>query len=404
MLMKISWRNIWRQKRRTFIVLASVIVGTAAVLVFDSVSMGFITQQLNNEINNQVAHIQINAKGYNDNKVIANRIKNPNEIESKLKGTNFIKAYSKRIITYGMLSSADNSGGTVMVGIEPNKEQHVTSIKSYITEGEYIGDNPNEIVIGKAMAKKLNVGLDDKIVMMVAATDGSVQSELYRVKGIFKSPNSEFDKSHVFVPLKSAQNLLKMNDDITQFALIVNDLDNVELNKKELQKIIGKKYEVLSYRDIMPLLVFYIEISIQMMALMYVFIGIAILFSIINTMLMAVFERIQEFGVLMSIGMKRKDIFIMIIQESLFIGLLGTVIGFLVGYIIYLYLAVNGIDLSVFAASLESLGVGSVIYPVIDINVIYRSLLIIPVTAVIGAIYPAIKAIRLQPTDAMRYI
>jgi ABC-type lipoprotein release transport system permease subunit len=404
MLLKISWRNIWRQKRRSMIVMASIIVGTAAVLLFDSISMGFIMQQLNNEIKNDVGHFQINKKGYSDNKILANRIANFESIEKILQKKDFIKVYSKRIITFGMLSSAENSAGAVLEGIEPNQEPGITSIKSFIREGEYLSNNPHDIVISKAMSKKLNVELGDKIVMMAAASDGSIQSELYRVKGIFKSNDNEFDKTHIYVTIQSAQNLLKTGNAITQFAITVDNIDKIDVYKKEIVNAIDKQYEVLSYKDILPLLVYYIEISIEMMALMYVFIAIAILFSIINTMLMSVFERIQEFGVLMSMGMRNKDIFIMIMQESFLIGVLGTIIGFAVGFALYLYFAYNGINLSGFSESLESWGVGTVIYPLVDLNVVYRTLFIIPLTTIIGAIYPAIKAIRLQPTDAMRYI
>jgi ABC-type lipoprotein release transport system permease subunit len=163
MLLKISWRNIWRQKRRSMIVMASLIVGTAAVLLFDSISMGFIMQQLNNEIKNDVGHFQINKKGYSDNKILANRIANFESIEKILQKKDFIKVYSKRIITFGMLSSAENSAGAVLEGIEPNQEPGITSIKSFIREGEYLSNNPHDIVISKAMSKKLNVELGDKI-------------------------------------------------------------------------------------------------------------------------------------------------------------------------------------------------------------------------------------------------
>jgi ABC-type lipoprotein release transport system permease subunit len=386
------------------IVMTSIVVGTAAVMIMDSISMGFVYQQLDNQISNFVGHFQINAKGYSDNKVIAKRISNSDEIESALKHFDFVKAYSKRVLSYGMLSSVEGSAGVIMAGINPATESKVTSIKKQIIKGEYIGNNPHDINVSSAIAKKLNVDIDDKIVMMAASADGSVQSELYRIKGIFKSNNNEFDKTHVFVPIKSVQKLLGIGNDITQFVMLTDNTDNIDKYKTELEKVIDGKYEVLSYKDILPLLVFYIQLSIEMMALMYVIIGIAILFGIINTMLMSVFERIQEFGVLMSIGMKSNQIFSMVIQEAFILGVLGTFAGFAVGYLFYLLFAVHGIDLSAFSESLESWGVGSVIYPVIDINVMYRALLIIPATTVIGAVYPAIKAIRLQPTDAMRYI
>ena len=332
------------------------------------------------------------------------RIRHPKEIEVQLKKLDFIKAYSERVLSYGMLSSAEGSAGITMVGIQPDKESKITSIHSMIISGEYIGSDPHDILISEALKKKLNVDLDERIVLMTASKSGKVQSELFRVKGIYKSKSNEFDKTHVFVPIASSRKLLNIGNDITQFVILTDNIDNVDAYKKRLKEMIDSKYEVLSYKDIMPLIVLYIDLTVEMMALMYLIIGIAIIFGIINTMLMSVFERIQEFGVLMSIGMKSKQVFIMVIEEAFILGVIGTLAGFLVGYIIYFYFAVNGLDLSAFSNSLESWGVGSVIYPIIDFNVMYRALFIIPLTSVFGAVYPALKAVRLQPTDAMRYI
>jgi len=384
--------------------MTSIVVGCAAVLLYDSIAMGFTIQKLDNEISSHVGHFQINLKGYNDNKVIANRIENPEDIEDKLSKQSFITAYSKRIVTYGMITSAENSSGTTLVGINPKKESKVTSIKSHIIKGKYIGENERDIVIGSSMADKLNVDVGDKIVMIAAATDGSVQSDLFRISGIYKTHSSEFDKNYIFVPLASAQTLLKMEEQVTQFVALIDNTDKSAEYKEKLVSTIDSKYEVLSYADILPLLIVYVDMAKQMMIIMYLIIGVAILFGIINTMLMSVFERIQEFGVLMSIGMKNRKIFMMIIQEAFLIGIIGTVIGFIVGYGFYLIVAVNGLDLSAFSDSLESIGIGTVVYPVMDINIVIRALFVIPITTVLGAVYPAFKAVRLQPTEAMRYI
>jgi len=404
MLLKISWRNIWRQKRRSLIVMTSIIVGCAAVMIYDSIAMGFTIQKLNNEISSHVGHIQINLNGYNNNKVIANRISTPDDIENKISKLPYIKAYSKRIVTFGMITSAENSSGTTLVGINPEEESKVTSIHSHIIKGTYLAADSRAIVIGSAMADKLNVDVGEKIVMIAAATDGSVQSDLFRISGIYKTHSSEFDKNYIFVTLNSAQELLKMKNEVTQFAAIIDNTEKLTEYQSEISSTIDAKYEVLSYADILPLLIVYVDMAKQMMIIMYLIIGVAILFGIINTMLMSVFERIQEFGVLMSIGMKNRRIFIMILQEALLIGIIGTIVGFIVGYGLYLILAVNGLNLSAFSDSLESIGIGTVIYPVMDINIVIRALFVIPTTTVLGAVYPALKAIKLQPTEAMRYI
>ena len=404
MLLKVSWRNIWRQRRRSLIVMTSIVVGCAAVLVYDSIGIGFVYQKLDTEISNNTSHFQINRKGYNDNKVIANRISSPDETENILKQKKFIRNYSKRVLSFGMLSSAENSTAITIAGIDPAKERSITRIHQTIIRGRYLGSGPNEIVIGKEMSEKLGVDLGGKLVMMAAATDGSVQSEMFRVTGIYDANSGEFNRSYVFIPIKTAQNLLLMGTDITQFAMLVDNTENIVLYKSQLKKSLGSEVEVLSYADLMPLVVMYIETADQMMIVMYVIIGIAVLFGIINTMLMSVFERIQEFGVLMSIGMKNSKIFTMVIAEAFFIGSIGTIVGFIVGLLFYLLLAKTGLDLSAFSKGMTSFGIGSVIYPILNLGVIVRALFVIPLMTVIGAVYPALKAIRLQPTEAMRHI
>jgi len=403
MLLKIAWRNIWRQRRRSLIVMTSIIIGNASILLYDSIAIGFTTQKLDNEIGSHIAHIQINSKGYNDNKVIGNKIETPELVKNKIQNLHFVSNYSTRIITFGMVTSAENSSGAKLVGINPENESKLTSIKSVIVKGEYVNKN-GDILIGTDMADKLNVDIGDKIVMTAAAVDGSVQSELFRVCGIFRSSSSEFNKNYVYVNISTANILLKMDNAVTQFALLINNIEKTASYQETIANILGSEFEVFSYADLLPLMIIYVDLAKQMMIILYIIIGIAILFGIINTMLMSVFERIQEIGVLMSIGMRNNKIFLMIVQEAFLLGTIGTLIGTIIGLAFYYYFASTGIDLSSFSKSLESFGIGSLIFPILDQTIILRSLIIMPLTTVLGAIYPAIKAIKLQPTEAMRYI
>lgn len=384
--------------------MTSIIIGNASILLYDSIAIGFTAQKLDNEIGTHVSHIQISSKGYNDNNVISNKIDNPEIVEKQLNNLQFVSKYSPRIITFGMLTSAENSSGAKLIGIKPDKESLITSIKSMIVRGDYVSNNKGEILIGTDMAEKLNVDIGDKIVMIAAAVDGSVQSELFRVCGIFRSSSSEFNKNYVYVNIDAANILLKMDNAVTQFALLIDNTENTLYYKETITDILGQDYEVFTYADLLPLLIVYVDLAKQMMIILYVIIGIAILFSIINTMLMSVFERIQEIGVLMSVGMRNNRIFLMIVQEAFLLGTLGTLIGMIIGLAFYYYFASTGVDLSSFSESLESFGIGTLIYPILDQTIILRSLIIMPLTTVIGAIYPAIKAIKLQPTEAMRYI
>ncbi len=403
MILKIAWRNILRNRRRTMIIGASIIVGVAALMVYDSFMKGMGKQMINLQIQTDVGHIHVSRKGFNDDKTVNNFLPAKKEVWKKLNGFDFIKAYAPRIETAGMINSAGFSSGVNIVGVDPEKEVKVTRISEFIVDGNYFSDGEREIVLGEKLADKLEVEIGDKLVLQAAELDGSIGAELFRLTGTFVSGSDEYDKNQVYVTLDNARKILGLGDKISQFVVVLDDQNKVETYKSEIAAKFDDSYEILSFADLMPMIVSYEKQIQQFSLVIYFIIIIAILFGVINTMLMSVMERIQEIGVLMALGMKRGKIFIMIIEEAIILGLIGSVIGFVVGGGVLLMFP-NGLDLSVFSESLSSLGIGSRIHPVFDETVIFNALVLMPLSAAAAAIYPALKAIKLLPTDAMRYV
>lgn len=403
-LLKLSWRNIWRNKKRTLIILISIIVGVIGLLFNDAFTNGMIRQMLDNQIKSHYSHIQIFDDEYYDNKIIENRIDDTDKIEDVLNKKDFIENYSKRIEIFGLLSSAANSSGVNIIGVEPKKETKITNIHQFAIEGEYLTGKDNEIFIGKELADKLEVELGDKLVTVCNSADGSVLNELFRIVGIFKSNSTEINKSMVYIPLENAQKMLDVGNSVTNIVILTDNNEKTKLYKDDIISDLDNNLSVMDYKDMLPLIIAMIEMYSKMIFIYYAIIGFAVVLGIINTTLMSVFERIQEFGVLLSLGMKRMNIFWMIIFESAIIGVLGSLIGSLLGYLIVFPFTSNGINLSVFAEGLGSFGIGNIIYPEVGLYSIVYSLFSIPVATVLGSLYPAIKAVKLQPTDAMRYV
>ena len=404
MLFTIAWRNIWRNRRRSMIVLISVIVGVAAMMFTDGLSVGMIHQMLDNRIGSHTSHIQIHAKGFNDNRVIGKNIEKTRTVEHALEQTPGVRHWSRRVVTYGLLSSALSSSGGLIIGVEPDREAKITSIRESIVEGEYLSGAPHEVVIGRKLAEKLQVGIGGKVVGMASALSGDVGSDLFRVVGIYETVSSEFDKTHMFTTLDNAQRMLELENRVLEYAVLVGDINRVEEVAAELRRNLSADYEVLSYIDLLPLLVAQMEMYDEMMWIIYIIIGLAMIFGIVNTMLMSVFERIQEFGVLMAIGMKNTLVFRMVMIEAFILGIIGTAVGLGLGALLILATGSVGIDLSMFAESLTAFGAGAIIHPQLTMTTVVNVIIIIPLTALVGALYPAVKATRLQPVTAIRYV
>ena len=404
MLIKIAWRNLWRNKRRSVIVLVSVIIGVVALIIMDALSIGMVAQMLENQIGSHISHIQVHKNGFNDNKIIQNYLPDSKRVDIVLANSDGIKHYSPRVLTFGLLSSASNSSGVYLVGINPEQEEKVTKIKRSIVEGDYLSGKEREIVIGKKLAEKLGVELGDKVVAMASTLKGTVGSDVFRIVGLYQTFSSEFDKTTIYIPLDNAQRMLELDDQITEFAIVVDDVKMLDQIKASIQSKLDQNYEVLTYRDLLPLMVMQIDLYKETIWIFYLIVGIAMVFGIINTMLMSVLERIHEFGVLMAIGLRNRKLFVMIMLEAFLLGIFGSVFGVVLGILVYYPLSISGIDLSVFAEGLTAFGSGAVIYPVLTSLSIINAVITIPVVSLLGALYPAYKTVRLQPVTAIRHV
>ena len=404
MLLRLAWRNIQRNRRRSIIVLVSILVGVVALMFTDALSYGWIQQMLNNQIGLHDAHIQIHRKGFNDNRVVQKYIPDPERVVDALDGQSGIRAWSSRMLSFGLLSSAMSSSGGIIIGVEADQEGEITSIREAIVEGTYLSGNTREALIGRKLAEKLHVDIGDRVVGMASDLHGDIGSELFRVTGIFETVNSNFDKSHIFISMSSAQRMLEMEEKVMEYAVILDRIDDVDQVAAELRQVLGDEYEVLTYKELLPILVAQVEMYHTMMYIIYAIVGLAMIFGIINTMLMSVFERIREFGVLKAIGMKGGRIFSMVMTEACYLAIVGTAAGLLLGILITWPLSVVGINFAMFAESLASYGSGAIIYPQLSLDGMLGLAIIIPCTTMAGALYPAWKAMRLQPVSAIRHV
>ncbi len=402
MILNLAWKNVWRNKKRSLIILAAIVVGLWSGLFASAVMVGLWSSTVNSAVDRNISHVQIHTQEFKKEKLLNNYIPGGMEVIKKLENLNNIKAVSGRVIIEGMASSPSTSVGVNIIGIEPEKEKNVSTIAGYITDGKYFeGIKRNPIVIGQKLADKLGLKVRSKIVLSFQGLDSSITYSAFRVAGIFKTESSVFDEANLFVRQSDIYNALESKPFVNEIAIKLKTTKTLNQTVDSLRAAFPGLV-VESWKEIAPEL----QLTYELMTVeMYIFLAVilaALLFGITNTMLMSVMDRVREFGVLIAVGMKRIYIFLLIITETIILSLVGGVVGMIFGEITILYFSKKGIDLTLFAEGLSSWGISPHLYPELP-GYFYAVLtLMIVFTAILAAIYPAVKTVRLQPSKAIR--
>ncbi len=422
---KIAWRNIWRNKLRTAVILAAIIIGVWSVIFMTSFSNGMVSSYLDNAVQNETSHIQIHNPAYLKDKEIKYFIKDVNAILPKLKAIEGIQSISVRSITNAMLSTSKGARGIRVKGIDPALENEVTAIATKIKEGDYFDDKKrNPVLVSERLAKKLKVKLRSKVVLTFQDLSGELAQASFRIIGIFNTGSAAVDEGNVFIR-RSDLNRLMGNPNVnispnegqatavnfaTENTNIAHELAIMLDDNKQVNDIAANlsgqfpDLKVETFRELSPELEMY-ETSMSLTGIIVTTIFmLALIFGIINTMLMAVLERFKELGMLMAVGMSKGKVFAMIVLETLLLGLIAAPIGLLLGWLTVKILGSTGIDLSGYGQGIEEFGMSTMVYPLMNGELYWQLALGVFITALLGSLYPAFKAIKLKPIEAIRKI
>ena len=402
MLIVLAWKNVWRKKKRSLIIVAAIAFGLWGGLFSDAIMMGMAESMVETAIGRDLGHVQIHKPGYDKDRDVRNFIPMGEKVLRACREINNVKSAAGRTIVMGIAASPASSFGVQITGIIPQETAAITDINTQITEGEYFSaGKKNQILIGRKLATRLNLNIRSKVVLSFQDLKGNIAYIACRVIGIFKTSSTPFDESHVFV---QQEDLFRIMESDPVYHEIVIRAENSEVIDSVKYAIAAAfpDLQVESWVDLAPELAYMADIT---GLYSYIFVGIilfALLFGITNTMLMSVVDRIREFGVLLAIGMKRGRIFVMIVIETLFLSFTGAVCGVVIGLISIAYYGDNGIDLSSISTSLESMGMSTMLHPYLPFTMYVVLTIMIVITANIAALIPALKAIRLVPSEAIR--
>jgi len=406
MYLQLAWRNIWRNKRRTAIILTAVVIGIWSMILLGSLMRGLAAGMIKNGIATLTGHLQIHHKGYRNDPAIENSIRDPKVVFQALQ--NELPAgvlWSPRVRVNAVASNARHSSGVTLVGIDPVSEAKISFIGSAMSRGRYLSpDDKNGIIVGQALLDKFETKLGRKLVLMSQDTKREIASRAFRIVGVFNAEMESTEKQYVFVNRAQSQKMLKLKNAISEISIIFPaNPDNPEAFQALKSALSSQNFEIHTWRELLPFQMAYLKILDGFMWIWYLVVFVAMGFGIVNTTLMAVYERMREFGLLKALGMKPWWILREVLTESLLLLITGMAIGNFLGFICIYALGSSGIDLSALAAGAEYAGMTRVIYPAIEIKDVLMSNFIVLFLGILVSAYPAVKAARFTPVEALKH-
>jgi len=474
MILSIAWKNIWRNKVRSLILINTIGFALAGTIFILALMNGWIKDYNIKVIETELTHLQIHNPNFAYNFKLKDTISHGSKVLNEIKNLNFTTKVSGRVKVLGITSSVYATKGAIIIGIDEKKNQEATKVYKYLIDStsKWLDQTKkqNIIIIGDKLAQDLQmvryqitdnsirkleeIGLPKnillkldsiknkrfntsikfylalekilskkefsqysdiiatfsitykigrKIIIRLQDINGNLVEEAFRIIGVYNTENDLFDGTTLFVKKSYLTQILNLPPNtINEIVIMVDNNKKVE----EFKQILKEKYphllveSMFDLNQIMKMMTNFIWIYY---AIFEIFILFALAFGIVNTMLMAVMERTKELGMLMAIGMNKKRVFFMIMNESVLLTLSGGILGIILGYLITLYTGHTGINLSKYAQEgMEALGFSSIIYPHASLILIIETTILVFLTGVISAIYPAIKALKLKPAKALR--
>jgi len=407
-LLKMAWRNVWRNRRRTVIAVVAIALGLALMLFFDGMLGGAKQAIYGNTVKLQGGNVQVHAPGYRERakRLPLLPLADPDAAVRAALAQPQVIAASKRIETSGMVSSREGTFPVVITGIEPEQEAGVSLVAGKIVQGRYLAAADEDVLlIGQALAKNLEVTVGDRVTMVGRATHEQMRRRTMTVAGIYEMGIPDAEKSMVYVSLAEAQTLFDLRDQATEVAAYLESVGQEPSVVGSLQAALPG-YEVDAWDTLDPSTKQTMEMEDQVMSVFGLIILLIAGVGILNLMLMAVFERTREIGLVAAMGLKRREIVILFLLEGILIGLLGALVGSVLGGLVIAYYGKVGLDWAAASTEYSPLAalLGGRLYFRIGMDVLLSRALTVAIIAALASLYPAYQASKREPADALHYV
>ena len=403
MIVKLTWRNLWRNKRRTMITMASVSFAVVLAVLMQSLQKGVFDNLIKNVVSFYSGYLQVHKKGYWDEQVIENSFALNDTLLNKAGYVAGVQTVVPRIESYALVSSGNITKGCMVCGTDPLREDKLTQLSAKLIKGNYFSAEANSVMLGSGLAELLGLTVNDTLVLLGQGFQGSFAAGKYPVSGILIFGSPQLNESMVYMPISAAQKFLGAEGRATSLALEITDLGMLESIQQEMAVSAGPLYEVMTWKEMMPDIENHIRAD---SAGFYIWTGILYLiiaFGIFSTLLMMTAERKYEFGMLVAIGMKKMRLGLMLVAETFMITVMGTLIGLLLGLPLVWYFREKPVRFSgKMAKAYEQFGFEPIFPTVLEPQIFITQALIVFGLAFLIGLYPVWSAGRIDPVKAMK--
>ncbi|MFC1726242.1 ABC transporter permease [candidate division KSB1 bacterium] len=403
-LLKLSYRNVFRNWRRSALTLSAIMFSIIFTIYGISLVKGQKTQMTTTSRTTNTSDLKIFAEDYLEERETLPLdivIENPSALINQIKTLDEVEEVSPRIVFSIRLFFSNDELICSGAGIDPFLEDGVYSRKEGIILGEYLKNDDEGVLVGSDLARLINVGPGDFIMVASRTRYGTITALDLEIKGIIESGNPEIDNFFVFFTLKSADEFLEMENSVTEIAVKLKDHRNAEKIRPDIKNILGGKYGIRTYSDELEDILMLLDLRMKSLNIFSFLLFLMAAFVVANTMLMSVFERKKEIGTLMALGMKNREILGMILGEGVFIGVFGGIIGSVLGGLISYYLKVHGMSLDAWSEMSMNMPFKGTLYGEFSMSFIIIVFIISVAVAVLSSIYPAVKVTKFQPAEIL---